>query len=117
LVTPLSNAGKITLLPLPDLLLNKGTTIVILNPNARMTEAVRLTRAGRLAEATALLQGLPQKAKSPEASGGFDRESMRTAMRGGQPIDMVPLRSGSAQSARRTGSVHRSSLKSEKSVS
>jgi poly(hydroxyalkanoate) depolymerase family esterase len=66
---------------------------MILDPNTRMAEAVRLTRAGRLAEATALLQGVPQS--SPEASEGFDRESMRTAFRGGQLIDAVSPRSGS----------------------
>src|SRR5215472_8152299 len=60
-----------------------------------MTEAVRLTRAGRLAEATALLQGVPQERKSPEAAERFDRASMRTALRGGQLIDMAPLCSGS----------------------
>ena len=67
---------------------------MILDPNARMAEAVRLTRAGRLAEATALLQGVPQKQKSPEASEGFDREAMRTGFRGEQLIDAVSPRSG-----------------------
>jgi len=74
----------------------KGTTDMFLDPNARMAEAVRLTRAGRLAEATALLQGVPQKRKSPEASEELAREPMRTALRGKQLIDMVPPRSGSA---------------------
>jgi len=61
-----------------------------------MTEAVRLTPAGRFAEATALLQGVLQERKSPEAVERFDRASMRTALRGGQLIDMAPPRSGSA---------------------
>jgi hypothetical protein len=52
---------------------------MILNLNASMAEATRLTRAGRLAEAMALLQGLPQKSKSPEAPQGVDRNPMRTA--------------------------------------
>ena len=52
-----------------------------LDLNTRMAEAIHLTRAGRLAEATALLRGLSRKEGSPEAS---------------QLIDMVPTRSGSS---------------------
>ena len=52
-----------------------------LDSNTRMAEAIHLTRAGRLAEATALLRGLSRKEGSPEAS---------------QLIDMVPTRSGSS---------------------
>ena len=66
---------------------------MILDPNARMAEVVRLTRAGRLAEATALLQRVPQKQQSPEASKARDPESMSMALRGGQPVGMVPPRS------------------------
>jgi poly(hydroxyalkanoate) depolymerase family esterase len=55
-----------------------------------MAEATRLTRAGRLAEAMALLKGLPQTPKSPEAAKRRDRESMRTAPAGGHIIDLVP---------------------------
>src|SRR5271168_3258302 len=72
-----------------------GTTIMTLNLNVSMAEATRLTRAGRLAEAMALLQGLPQKPKSPEAPEGVDRNPMRTASIHRQFIDMVPPRSGS----------------------
>ena len=50
-----------------------------LNLNASMAEVTRLTRAGRLAEALARLQGLPQKSKSPEAQEGLDRGPMRMA--------------------------------------
>jgi poly(hydroxyalkanoate) depolymerase family esterase len=65
--------------------------------NTRMAEAIHLTRAGRLAEATALLRGLPRKQKSPEASEGTDRKPMRTVFRGTKLIDMVPTRSGFSQ--------------------
>ena len=61
----------------------------------RMGEALRLTGAGRLAEATALLQGLPQNVKSPEISKGIKRESTTRAGCTGQLIDMVPPRSAS----------------------
>ena len=61
----------------------------------RMSEALRLTGAGRLVEATSLLQGLPQNVKSPEVSKGIKRESTTRAGRAGQPIDMVPPRSAS----------------------
>ena len=62
---------------------------MILDPNARMT------KAGQLAEATALRQEVRQKRKSPAALKGFDRASMGTAFHGGQLIDMVAPRSGS----------------------
>jgi hypothetical protein len=68
---------------------------MILDPTARVAEALRLTRAGRLAEATALLQGVPQKQTSAEASEGFDRESTRTAGGRGRLIEMAPPRLGS----------------------
>jgi len=44
-----------------------------------MAEVTRLTREGRLAEAMALLKGLPQKPKGPEAPEGLDRRPMKTA--------------------------------------
>ena len=66
-----------------------------LNLNASMAEATRLTRAGRLAEAMACLQGLPQKPKSPEAPEGLARKPMRTAPVERQFNYMVPPRSGS----------------------
>ncbi|MBV9376579.1 MAG: hypothetical protein JO320_16235, partial [Alphaproteobacteria bacterium] len=88
----LSDAGKTTLVRCPTSP-QEGTTIMILDPNARMAEVVRLTRAGRLAEATALLQRVPQKQQSPEASKARDPESMSMALRGGQPVGMVPPRS------------------------
>ena len=61
----------------------------------RMGEALRLTGAGRLAEATALLQGLPQNVKSSEVSKRIKRESTTRAGRARQLIDMVPPRSAS----------------------
>lgn len=60
----------------------------------RMGEALRLTSAGRLAEATALLQGLPQNVKSSEVSKRTRRELTRTAAPAGQVIDMVPPQVG-----------------------
>jgi poly(hydroxyalkanoate) depolymerase family esterase len=66
-----------------------------LNLNGSMAEVTRLTRAGRLAEAMALLQGFPQKPNTLEAREGYDREPIKTALPGGgQPIDMLPSRSG-----------------------
>ena len=61
----------------------------------RMGEALRLTRAGRLTEATALLQGLPQNVKSSEVSKGIKRESATGAGHARKLIDMVPPRSAS----------------------
>jgi poly(hydroxyalkanoate) depolymerase family esterase len=66
-----------------------------LNLDASMAEVTRLTRAGRLSEALALLQGLPQKPKSPEASEKLDRKPMRTASTESQFTDVRPPRSGS----------------------
>src|SRR4051794_22285819 len=60
-----------------------------------MGEALRLTGAGRLAEATALLQGLPQNVKSSKVSKEIKREATTRAGRAGQLIDMVPPRSAS----------------------
>ena len=77
------------------LLLYKEQSVVISDLKVRMGEALRLTGAGRLAEATALLQGLPQNVKSPEVSKGIKRESTTRAGRAGQLIDMVPPRSAS----------------------
>ena len=68
-----------------------------LNLSASMAEVTRLTRAGRLAEAMALLQGLPQKPTSPEAPKGLDRRLMRTAPLDRLFIDMVPPCSGSGR--------------------
>jgi hypothetical protein len=67
---------------------------MILNLNASMAEVTRLTRAGRLGEAMALLQGSPQKPESPE---GNDRKPViiRTPLQDIQVIDMMPSRSGS----------------------
>jgi hypothetical protein len=45
--------------------------------NERIAEAMRLTRARQLAEATALLQRWSQKPESPEASEQRDRDSVR----------------------------------------
>ena len=62
---------------------------MILDLNARLAEAIRLTGAGQLAEATALLQRWPQKPKSSsEGSEQRDHDSVRT-----QLIDMMPPRS------------------------
>jgi len=68
---------------------------VISDLKIRMGEALRLTGAGRLEEATALLQGLSQNTKSPAVSKGTDRQSTKRAGRPGHPIDMVPPRSPS----------------------
>jgi hypothetical protein len=68
-----------------------------LDSNTRMTEAFHLTRAGRLAEATALLRGLSRKQDSTEASEGPDSKPMRTVSRGTRLIDTVPTRSGFSQ--------------------
>ena len=65
---------------------------MILNLNASMAEVTRLTRAGRLAEALAILQGSPRKPKAPQSD---DRRPMRTPLPGSQIIDMMPPRSGS----------------------
>jgi hypothetical protein len=40
---------------------------MILNLNASMAEVTRLTRAGRLTEAMAILQGSPPKPKAPQS--------------------------------------------------
>jgi poly(hydroxyalkanoate) depolymerase family esterase len=68
---------------------------VISDLKVRMGEALRLTRAGRLTEATALLQGLPQNVKSSEVSKGIKRESATGAGHARKLIDMVPPRSAS----------------------
>jgi poly(hydroxyalkanoate) depolymerase family esterase len=68
---------------------------MMLNLNASMAEVTRLTRAGRLGEAMALLQGSPQKSKSPEGQEQRDRKPIRTALLEKQYIDMVPPGSGS----------------------
>jgi hypothetical protein len=92
MVLPLPRWGKHT--PLPAFFY-KGTIGVISDLKVRMGEALRLTGAGRLAEATALLQGLPQNVKSSEVSKGIKRESTTRAGRARQLIDMVPPRSAS----------------------
>jgi poly(hydroxyalkanoate) depolymerase family esterase len=68
----------------------KGTVNVISDLKARMGEALRLTNAGRLAEATALLQGLPQNVGSSEVSDRIKREAPWRAGAAVQLIDMVP---------------------------
>src|SRR3954452_8558793 len=73
----------------------KGIIGVISDLKGRMSEALRLTGAGRLAEATALLQGLPHNEKSSEVSKEIKRESTTRAGRAGQLIDMIPPRSAS----------------------
>jgi dipeptidyl aminopeptidase/acylaminoacyl peptidase len=55
-----------------------------------MVELTRLTRAGRLSEALALLQRPTQKSRSSEAPREHDRKNVRTALSGSQDIDMVP---------------------------
>ena len=62
---------------------------MILNLHERIAEVMRLTRAGQLAEATALLQRWPQKPKSPEVSERRNRDSVST-FQGRQLIDRVP---------------------------
>ncbi len=55
-----------------------------------MAEVTRLTRAGRLAEAVALLQGacrMPGPSQTPD---GLDRQRVRPALPSGQLTDMVP---------------------------
>jgi poly(hydroxyalkanoate) depolymerase family esterase len=63
--------------------------------NGRMAEATRLTRAGRLAEAMALVQAPPQRPNSLESAEECDREPRGPALRNRQLIDMVPSFSGS----------------------
>lgn len=71
---------------------------MVLDLAARMSDALRLTRAGRLAEATALLQSRPQQPKSPGVSEELDRASEGAAFQSPELIDMVPPRSsGSGQ--------------------
>src|SRR5271163_951857 len=60
-----------------------------------MVEATRLTRAGRLSEALALLQRPPQKPKSPEAPREHDRKKVRMALLGRPDIDILPRGSDS----------------------
>ena len=55
-----------------------------------MAEATRLTRAGRLLEALALLQGRCHTPRSRETSEGLDRKPIRTAHPDSQVVDMVP---------------------------
>jgi poly(hydroxyalkanoate) depolymerase family esterase len=69
--------------------------MMTLNLNANMAEVTRLTRAGRLAEAMALLQGRPQKPNTPEAPEGHDRKPIKPRFRVAKGIDMMPPRSGS----------------------
>jgi Esterase PHB depolymerase len=60
-----------------------------------LVEVTRLTDAGRLSAALALLQRPPQKPRSPEAPREHDRKQVRTALSGGQDIDMAPQGSDS----------------------
>ena len=71
---------------------------MVLDLATRMSDALRLTRAGRLAEATALLQSRPQQPKSPGVSEGLDRESEGAAFQSPELIDMVPPRSSRLRS-------------------
>jgi poly(hydroxyalkanoate) depolymerase family esterase len=68
---------------------------MILNLKANMAEVTRLTRAGRLVAAMAVLQGLPQRPKPPEARERPDPEPPTTSLPGDQSIDIVPPGSGS----------------------
>ena len=45
------------------------------NPNINMLEATRLTREGRLAEAMALLQGMPSSAHLSPAADDNDKDA------------------------------------------
>lgn len=65
--------------------------------NVRMAEVTRLTRAGRLGEAMALIRGLLRQPKSPGASEGRERKPSGTGFGGGQAADRGPPRSGSGR--------------------
>jgi poly(hydroxyalkanoate) depolymerase family esterase len=65
------------------------------NPNINMLEATRLTREGRLAEAMALLQGMPPSAHpSPVADDNDKDAGKRPVGPAARIIDMVPPSSG-----------------------
>jgi poly(hydroxyalkanoate) depolymerase family esterase len=65
------------------------------NPNINMLEATRLTREGRLAEAMALLQGMPPSGHPSPASDDNDKDAgKRPARSAAWIIDMVPPSSG-----------------------
>ncbi len=70
--------------------------------NARMAEATRLTRAGRLADAMALIKELLGKPKSPEAAGIRARKPVETALRGRPIVNPVPTYRPFAQPAKRS---------------
>lgn len=55
-----------------------------------MAEVTRLTRAGRLAEAMAVLQGPRHMPGPPQSPEGADRQPMRPVLPGGPVIDMAP---------------------------
>jgi poly(hydroxyalkanoate) depolymerase family esterase len=69
--------------------------------NARMAEATRLTRAGRLADAMALINELFRKPESSEAADNREPEPVETALRGGPLVDRGPPRRPFVQPAKR----------------
>jgi poly(hydroxyalkanoate) depolymerase family esterase len=62
------------------------------NMNLNMAEITRLTRAGRLAEAVALLRGRPPQPHSSEAPQAFDARPNRAALSGDSPPSPEGLR-------------------------
>ena len=65
------------------------------NPNINMLEATRLTREGRLAEAMALLQGMPSSAHLSPAADDNDKDAgKRLGRPAARIIDMMPPSSG-----------------------
>src|SRR4051812_2294183 len=72
-------------------LTNNRTETMNANPNINMIEATRLTREGRLAEAMALLQGMPPSAHPSPAAGDNDKDAgTRPEGLAARIIDMVP---------------------------
>jgi poly(hydroxyalkanoate) depolymerase family esterase len=70
---------------------NNRTETMNANPNINMLEATRLTREGRLAEAMALLQGIPPSAHpSPTADDNDKDAGKRPVGLAARIIDMVP---------------------------
>jgi poly(hydroxyalkanoate) depolymerase family esterase len=63
---------------------------MIADLNARMAEATRLTRAGRLADAMALIKELLRKPESAEAADGREPGPVETVLRGRPFVDRGP---------------------------